>query len=562
MRPANASPTPSSIPSDSSSRTFDAGPSIVDLFHSAKKLLTLQPRVDNRRLRKENMSAQRTFIDSANPENHHNKFLDLLSPLSVDDKSSPPQRRHSACHTTTTSTSNITTSTASHKLKEKVANSMGITPSSMNDSPPTRNNSETYSEGELKKEPSPKFDKINKFTDKEKPRLNLTSSLSQQQLSSEKPTECFNCHTLKTPLWRKDPQGNTLCNACGLFLKLHGTTRPLSLKTDVIKKRSSRRSSSNTKLSLLMNASSPSFNSFNDKSGKFSLVGAASSGIPIKPSPSPSSFGGVYPNSLTNSENGLSISNSRYKNVLILPKPLGKLDAKSIPIPTTINTSVPSSPHASNNQFKRKKSDVNIAFQEGSESFGRRIPSQVSMSSLMKRNSFQSSSFNRRSSTNNFANRKNSFIGLNNSYNTPPTHSLTPSNIQMFNQKFSNPTYLDTNQATTPGLVTSLSVSVSLTSNRHSFTVPSDLLKKDDDDDFFKTYTSINHADDVDMTPMDESATGGGVGSLQFDLKAAPIPTTKSSLTLGLKQDYELFEQFQTFDQDGSKDLDWLKFEI
>lgn len=28
-----------------------------------------------------------------------------------------------------------------------------------------------------------------------------------------------------------------MCNACGLFLKLHGVVRPLSLKTDVIKKR-------------------------------------------------------------------------------------------------------------------------------------------------------------------------------------------------------------------------------------------------------------------------------------------------------------------------------------
>ena len=28
-----------------------------------------------------------------------------------------------------------------------------------------------------------------------------------------------------------------MCNACGLFLKLHGEVRPLSLKTDVIKKR-------------------------------------------------------------------------------------------------------------------------------------------------------------------------------------------------------------------------------------------------------------------------------------------------------------------------------------
>ncbi|SCV00986.1 LAMI_0G08592g1_1 [Lachancea mirantina] len=50
-------------------------------------------------------------------------------------------------------------------------------------------------------------------------------------------TKCTNCHTRTTPLWRRDPQGNPLCNACGLFLKLHGVVRPLSLKTDVIKKR-------------------------------------------------------------------------------------------------------------------------------------------------------------------------------------------------------------------------------------------------------------------------------------------------------------------------------------
>ncbi|EPB88474.1 hypothetical protein HMPREF1544_04709 [Mucor circinelloides 1006PhL] len=50
-------------------------------------------------------------------------------------------------------------------------------------------------------------------------------------------TQCYNCSTQTTPLWRRDPSGNPLCNACGLFLKLHGVVRPLSLKTDVIKKR-------------------------------------------------------------------------------------------------------------------------------------------------------------------------------------------------------------------------------------------------------------------------------------------------------------------------------------
>ncbi|KAI0132739.1 hypothetical protein BJ170DRAFT_260076 [Xylariales sp. AK1849] len=53
---------------------------------------------------------------------------------------------------------------------------------------------------------------------------------------STQPT-CQNCQTSTTPLWRRDEMGSVLCNACGLFLKLHGRPRPISLKTDVIKSR-------------------------------------------------------------------------------------------------------------------------------------------------------------------------------------------------------------------------------------------------------------------------------------------------------------------------------------
>ncbi|KAI0630208.1 hypothetical protein C8Q77DRAFT_1136925 [Trametes polyzona] len=64
---------------------------------------------------------------------------------------------------------------------------------------------------------------------------------SQARIASEDgetpPTSCTNCQTTITPLWRRDPEGQPLCNACGLFYKLHGVVRPLSLKTDVIKKR-------------------------------------------------------------------------------------------------------------------------------------------------------------------------------------------------------------------------------------------------------------------------------------------------------------------------------------
>ncbi|PWN48696.1 hypothetical protein IE53DRAFT_370381 [Violaceomyces palustris] len=60
---------------------------------------------------------------------------------------------------------------------------------------------------------------------------------SASMAAADPPTICSNCNTTKTPLWRRDPEGQPLCNACGLFLKLHGVVRPLSLKTDVIKKR-------------------------------------------------------------------------------------------------------------------------------------------------------------------------------------------------------------------------------------------------------------------------------------------------------------------------------------
>ncbi|KAF2089395.1 GATA transcription factor [Saccharata proteae CBS 121410] len=54
--------------------------------------------------------------------------------------------------------------------------------------------------------------------------------------NTEQPV-CQNCTTSTTPLWRRDELGSVLCNACGLFLKLHGRPRPISLKTDVIKSR-------------------------------------------------------------------------------------------------------------------------------------------------------------------------------------------------------------------------------------------------------------------------------------------------------------------------------------
>ncbi|CCE61667.1 hypothetical protein TPHA_0A05930 [Tetrapisispora phaffii CBS 4417] len=67
------------------------------------------------------------------------------------------------------------------------------------------------------------------------------ANASSNDLAKKPPVQCANCKTFKTPLWRRDAQGNILCNACGLFQKLHGTMRPLSLKSDVIKRRKAKK---------------------------------------------------------------------------------------------------------------------------------------------------------------------------------------------------------------------------------------------------------------------------------------------------------------------------------
>ncbi|KAF7351978.1 Gata zinc finger domain-containing protein [Mycena venus] len=49
--------------------------------------------------------------------------------------------------------------------------------------------------------------------------------------------ECSHCHTHSTSVWRRSKTGAKLCNACGVYERLHGFDRPLALRKDKVRRR-------------------------------------------------------------------------------------------------------------------------------------------------------------------------------------------------------------------------------------------------------------------------------------------------------------------------------------
>ncbi|KAG0040599.1 hypothetical protein BGZ82_001054 [Podila clonocystis] len=79
------------------------------------------------------------------------------------------------------------------------------------------------------------------------------------------PMHCNNCKTQQTSLWRRGVDGQTLCNACALFYKLHGRSRPKNLKSNVIKTRNRASMAHPSKKKLARNqpsASGPAIGTF------------------------------------------------------------------------------------------------------------------------------------------------------------------------------------------------------------------------------------------------------------------------------------------------------------
>ncbi|XP_053602066.1 transcription factor BCFI-like isoform X2 [Plodia interpunctella] len=68
--------------------------------------------------------------------------------------------------------------------------------------------------------------------------MNRPLKQPRRLMGSKRPgMSCTNCHTTTTSLWRRNAHGETVCNACGLYYKLHNINRPIAMKKDSIQTR-------------------------------------------------------------------------------------------------------------------------------------------------------------------------------------------------------------------------------------------------------------------------------------------------------------------------------------
>ncbi|XP_058481590.1 transcription factor GATA-3 isoform X5 [Solea solea] len=84
-------------------------------------------------------------------------------------------------------------------------------------------------------------------------------------------TSCANCQTTTTTLWRRNANGDPVCNACGLYFKLHNQiNRPLTMKKEGIQTRNRKMSSKSKKSKKSQDNMDDFSKSLMDKSSSFS----------------------------------------------------------------------------------------------------------------------------------------------------------------------------------------------------------------------------------------------------------------------------------------------------
>nr|XP_057941530.1 transcription factor GATA-5 [Doryrhamphus excisus] len=128
---------------------------------------------------------------------------------------------------------------------------------------------------------------------------------------------CTNCHTSTTTLWRRNAEGEPVCNACGLYMKLHGVPRPLAMKKESIQTRK-------RKPKMPKNKSATAPPTASDSSSPSSLtVSEHASTIKSEPNLTPSPYAGQTITSQSASQLNTTISSShvdiKYEDYVFTP---------------------------------------------------------------------------------------------------------------------------------------------------------------------------------------------------------------------------------------------------
>ncbi|XP_072379182.1 GATA-binding factor C isoform X2 [Diabrotica undecimpunctata] len=117
-----------------------------------------------------------------------------------------------------------------------------------------------------------------KMNGQNRPLIKPKRRLSLQSAARRAGTSCANCKTTTTTLWRRNQNGEPVCNACGLYYKLHNVNRPLTMKKEGIQTRNRKLSSKSKK----------------KKSGASCLSLGGMMGDMMKPLDSKGAFGGGF----------------------------------------------------------------------------------------------------------------------------------------------------------------------------------------------------------------------------------------------------------------------------
>lgn len=108
-------------------------------------------------------------------------------------------------------------------------------------------------------------------------------------------TCCANCQTTTTTLWRRNANGDPVCNACGLYYKLHNVNRPLTMKKEGIQTRNRKMSNKSKKSKKGSECFEELSKCMQEKSTPFSAAALAGHMAPVGHLPPFSHSGHILP---------------------------------------------------------------------------------------------------------------------------------------------------------------------------------------------------------------------------------------------------------------------------